>query len=121
NDTYQQARDLVSDIESTKDTTQTEVAKPSSQPPSGLVIPEKIKTSVVRNKFIVPAGAESEAAAAGEPDEAPRVLNAAGAEVTKSSKKAAAAAAGGGNDKSVSKPTPQNPPINSAGVRSEEH
>ena len=114
---YQHGQELVIDLESTKDTTQTEVAKPSSQPPSGLVIPEKIKTSVVRNKFIVPEGAESEAAAAGEPDEAPRVLNAAGAEATKSSKKAAAAAAGGGNDKSVSKPTPQNPPINSAGVK----
>src|SRR5436853_7722612 len=75
---YQHGQELVIDLESTKDTTQTEVAKPSSQRPSGLLIPVNIKTSTVRNTFIVPANAESETATAGYSDDTTRIVNAAG-------------------------------------------
>ena len=116
---YQRGQELVIDLEGTKDTAPAKAAKQASQPPSGLAVPEKINTSVVKNKFIVPGSSDSESPEAAEPDDVAEVLKAAGAEVPKPAKKAAAATAGGATGKplSASKPRPKSSPSPSSSLQ----
>ncbi|HYL12059.1 MAG TPA: serine/threonine-protein kinase [Terriglobales bacterium] len=105
---FQRGQELVIDLEKAKETTQAKAAKQASQPPRGLVVPEKIK-AVAHSKFIGAATSDSEVPVVSENDEAPEILSAAGTEITTSPKKAAAAAAGAASGKSfsTSKPAPQ--------------
>jgi len=52
---YQHGHDLLIDIEKAKETTQAKAAKQASQPPKGLVIPEKLRAPAgSSSKFVIP-------------------------------------------------------------------
>jgi serine/threonine-protein kinase len=106
---YQRGQELLIDLERAKDTTQADAGKQASQPPSGLVIPEKIKAPVGKGKFTVPSGSDSDTPEAAESVEARKVLDASAAEAVKPARKAAAATAGSakGTTGSAPKPAPQ--------------
>lgn len=116
---YQRGQELQIDLEKAKQMTQAQAAKQATQPPRGLVIPDKLKVpGDASSKFIVPNPEETEVAQTAKPsaagnrasmrgrdaaksapgDVAGGLLNSAGVEVAPSPRKAAAAAAAlGGN------------------------
>jgi serine/threonine protein kinase len=116
---FQRGQELVIELEKAKETTQAKSAKQASQPPRGLVVPEKVK-AVAQSKFVGSATSQVEVAAVSAGDDVLEILDAAGTEVTTSPKKAAAAAAGAASGKSfsTSKPVPQNPPTNPSAMKS---
>jgi eukaryotic-like serine/threonine-protein kinase len=113
---YQRGQELIIDLERAKDTAQAKAAKAANHLPDGGVAPERINPPVVKRKAMIPGGSAAET-----PDapEAPKELQMAGTEVTKTPKKAAAASAGDANGKAVSaaKPAPQGLPSPGSGLK----
>jgi predicted Ser/Thr protein kinase len=118
---YAHGSELLSDLEKAKETSQQKVAKEASKAPSGLVIPEKLKSpGASSGKFMVPKASEEDnfvpapaarvsagTKAAAKPGPAVEgLVNAAGEEVSRTPKKAAAAAAGAGMTSSTVRPRP---------------
>lgn len=61
---YQHGQELLLDLEKAKETTQAKAAKQASQPPKGLVVPEKLKAPAgAGTKFVVPQTSEPQAPA----------------------------------------------------------